>query len=261
MRNIALASLIGFGVLPSVLWANDLPASVTAAEATLVNLGYSDVVVSLRVFGGYVLQGKLDGAFATIALSPDGKTIISTMLFRDLDGNGVFGQDESLGPNQTQPLEAFIRTALSDPASVTRPAGAAALQEMGAKDLDTPGFVQTSQNLLTGPSLQVKAREQLGVGTPTLMETLTVISVESDAEQDHGLHVTQVNTASGLQVRDRDTVVSQPGGGQVTFSQPDVAAIRASVASATPDADTLRAAIQSNTPTAESIRAGIATPP
>lgn len=261
MRKIALASLLAFGLMPSVVLANDLPASVKAAAATLVNLGYSDVAVSLRVFGGYVLQGKLDGAFATIALSPDGKTIISTALFRDLDGNGVFGQDESLGASETQPLEARIRTALSDPASVASPEGSVALQENGIKDLNIPGFVQTSQNLLTGSSLQVKAWEQLGVGTPALMETQTVISVASDGEQDHGLQVTQINAASGLQVRDRNTVISQPGGGPVTFLQPDVAAIRASVANTAPDANALRDAIQSNVPTADSIRAGIIAPP
>lgn len=261
MRNIALASLVAFGLMPSVVLANELPASVKAAAATLVNMGYSDVAVSLRVFGGYVLQGKLGGAFATIALSTDGKTIISTALFRDLDGNGVFGQDEALGQRETQPLATMIRTALSDPASVAGQQAAGAVQENGAADLDIPGFVQTSQNLITSSSLQVKAREQLGVGTPVLMETQTVIAVDSDREQDHGLHVTQVSTTSGLQVRDRNTVVSQPGGGQVTFSQPDVAAIRASVASGTPNADALRAALQSNAPTAESIRAGIAPPP
>lgn len=261
MRNITLASLICLGLMPSVVLAKELPASVKAAATTLVNLGYTEVAVSLRVFGGYVLQGSLDGAFLVLALSPDGKTLVSTNLFRDLDGNGVFGQDESLGLNQTQPLATMLLTALADPSSVAGPSGQDVPHDDFAGDLNIPGFGQTSQNLLTGPILQVKAREQIGVGMPSSLETQTVTSIETGDEQRHGLQVTQINAASGLYVWDRDTVVSQPGGGSVTFSQPDVAAIRAGVVSAQPDVAALRTFIYTNIPTEDSIRAGIAALP
>ena len=90
MRKMTMAGLLALiGLMPEVVLASGLPASVKAAAATLVNLGYTEVAVSFRVFGGYVLQGKLDDTFVMVALAADGTTIVQTELFRDLDGNGV----------------------------------------------------------------------------------------------------------------------------------------------------------------------------
>lgn len=261
MRPISKAALFALvGLMPSVVMASGLPLSVKAAAGMLANLGYADVSVSLRVFGGYVLQGKLDDTFVMIALSGDGKTLVRTELFRDLDGNGVFGQDEVLGANESQPLEAGIQAALSDPGSVVL-TGDAAPVELGAQNLDIPGFSQQAQYLTVDSTLQVKAHEGLGVGMPGSFETRTETSIDSVGGQKRGLQVSQVTSLAGSRVWDRSTSVSQSGGTQMTFSPPDVAAIRANVASTTPDADAIRAEIQSNLPTEESIRSGISTPP
>ena len=254
-----LVALIGW--MPSTAPAADLPAPVAAAAATLSNMGYSEVGVSLRVFGGYALHGQKEGVFVTIALSSDAKTLVSAMLFRDLDGNGVFGQDESLGPSETRPLTILIKTALSDPASVAAPTGTAAPEENVARDVDIPGFTQIFQTLPIGPILQITASERLGVGTPVLEETRTEISATSDGGQDNGQHVTQVTSVAGLHLRDRNTAVSGSGVTSVTLSQVDVAAIRASVTSAAPDGNVLRESILASVPTSDSIRAGIAAPP
>ncbi len=262
LRNITMVWLSAFlGLTPVAVLANELPPSVAAAAATLRNLGYDDVAVSFRVFGGYVLQGKMGGDFAMVALSADGRTLERIELFHDLDANGVFGQDETLGSNETAPVEAMIWAALNDPSSIEVPVESDTRPEVGPNDLYIPGFAQKSQVSVARNSLQANAYETLGFGTPAVFESRTETSIETLGQQDYGVKVDQVTSLPGLRVEDKVTVTSQPRRSTASFTEPDVDAIQDSIVNATPDAVALKDSIMSKVPTSEDILLAIVAPP
>lgn len=263
MRKIAILCVVAlFGMQPSVPLAKELPATVKAVAAAMVKLGYTEVGVSLRVFGGFVLQGKMADTFVMIALSEDGTLLDRVEVFVDGDLNGVFGINESLGFDDQRSVINAIVAAFPDGEPITLPQGEGG-QVALSNDLNVviPGFEQKFETSLTGTSMRVTASEKVGVDVPAFFEVITLTSKEADGQQNHGSTRTQVAEVAGLRSQNKDTNVSQSGGTTIGLTPPDAAEMRNNVLASAPNANTLREQIELHVPTAEGIRAGIVSPP
>lgn len=284
MKAMIGAALIG--LLPSLAGAG-VPASVASVADALRGLGFADVSISLRVLGGYVLQGRKGDDFVTVALGPDGRQLDRAQLYRDSDGNGVFAQDERLGPTLTQPVQAAVTAALSGSGTPTA--------ADGEESLDIPGFSQQAERLFADQSLRASAHERLGSGLAVTEETLLSSDLDQTGMQHRGGQTRQVTTADGLSQRNQTAWIIQPGGPATDFAplsfgadmpdadalradavaqSPDPVALRRSITGAAPDhdslstaitstaprADDLRSAILATVPTADAVRAGILPP-
>ena len=263
MGKIAFLCLVSLlGMQPSGLWAKDLPVTVKAVAAAMADMGYTDVGVSLRVFGGYVLQGKMDDTFVMIALSENGTRLDRVEIFVDQDSNGVFGINESLGSDDQR----FLMNAIV--AAFPRELANGLPQEVGEQvaltndlNVTVPGFTQEFEASVTGTSMRIMASEKLGVGVPTLIDVTNATSKDVEGEQVLGSKRKQVVEVAGLLSRSRDTNVSHSGGTKVGLTPSDAAGIRDNVLASTPDSNTLRDQIELHVPTADGIRAGIVSAP
>ena len=263
MGKIAFLCLVSLlGMQPSGLWAKDLPVTVKAVAAAMADMGYTDVGVSLRVFGGYVLQGKMDDTFVMIALSENGTRLDRVEIFVDQDSNGVFGINESLGSDDQRFLMNAIVAAFPKELAIGLP------QEVGEQvaltndlNVTVPGFTQEFEASVTGTSMRIMASEKLGVGVPTLIDVTNATSKDVEGEQVLGSKRKQVVEVAGLLSRSRDTNVSHFGGTKVGLTPSDAAGIRDNVLASTPDSNTLRDQIELHVPTADGIRAGIVSAP
>lgn len=269
-----IAAVALAGLLPALPISAGVPASVASVADALRGLGYTDVAVSLRVFGGYVLQGRKGDDFVMVALGPDGRKLDQAQLYRDSDGNGVFGQDERLGPTQTAPLEAAVTAVLFGNGT---PTGAD-----GKESLDIPGFSQQAERLFADQSLRTSATERLGSGVPVAEETMVSKDQDKTGLQERGVQTTQTTTVDGLKVGNAVSWIIQDGGpgtdfapltisgnmpdadalrAQAVAQAPDAEALRSAISGAAPQADALRSSILAGVPSAEQIRAAILPPP
>lgn len=264
MWKHAVIGVVGLvGLSSGLAHGSEVPTTVDAVAASLEDAGYTEVAVTLRVFGGYVLQARKGDAFVMVALGADGVTLDHAEVFRDSDGDGVFGSDEALGPDETQPLRLMVTTALSAPdPDPDGPDGGTGDVRGGVVEI--AGFAQRPESLFAGASLRASAREVLGSG-----HVVSTVEREETIEDTRGgqrraVQTLQSQSMSGFEIRDQIATVMQPGGAPGEF-QPltfaggfaDADAIRADALSQTPDAESLRNSITGAAPDAEALRTRI----
>lgn len=267
-RAACLAALIlspvAAGASPG---AAPVPAAVAEIAATLEAQGYTQVRVTERIFGGYVVEGRKGADFAMIALLDDGRTLDHTELFRDADADGVFEQAETTGPAAQAALRSLVTATLAKPAGTTTTTRTAL-----SGQTDIAGFNQQVTTLFAPRGMKVEATERLGSGGMMVQDTTQRRDLDADGVQRRGSVTTQTRSMAEFGSLNLSAVTALPGGPQgsfapLTISAGDAAAnaalasgIRSTVTASTPDATALRASILSTAPSADAIRAGI-TPP
>lgn len=277
MWKCAVIGVAGVIALSSGLaQAAELPPTVEAVAAALEDAGYDEVAVTLRVFGGYVVQASKDEDFVIVALAAGGKTLDHTQVFRDSDGDGVAGTDETLGPDVTAPLQSLIAAALSDPQG-----GGGDTRDVRSGAVEVSGFTQRSESLFSGTSLRASGHEVLGSGQVASTLERKVTHKDAVGEQRRAVQTEQLQSMSGFRIDDRIATVTESGGAPGAFlpltlssgfvdaeairadalsQAPDAGSLRATILGATPDAEALRSRILDGAPTADAIRATIVAP-
>lgn len=274
---VVFGLMAGLGL--SVAGAATLPAPIAAVAAGLEKAGYTDVRVTERVFGGFAIQGMKGTDFAMIALNAEGKMLDQAEIFRDVDVDGVFETDETLGIPGRDILRDLIVAALEAP-----PASAERELKYGA--VNASGFTQNMQTLFAPGGLRLDAGETLGSGGVASREKILMLDTDGDGLQRRGEKRVQEQTMAGLGFLTLSATATTKGGitgsfapltvdvpdgitsgvdaeeirNTVAANTPDAAALESSIIAASPSAAALTAQIMSTAPTAESIRATITAP-
>lgn len=256
-----------------------LPAPIAAIASGLEKAGYTDVRVTERVFGGFAIQATKGADFAMIALDAEGKMLDHAELFRDVDGDGVFETDETLGIPGRTILRDLISAALEAPPGSTD-------RKLSSGAVDSAGFAQHMETLFATGGLRLDAGQTLGSGGIASTEKLLSLDADGDGIQRRGESRVQQQTMAGFGVLQLSATGSNKGGITGTFAPltvdvpdgvssgvnaedirsdvaanaPDAAALQSSITAAAPSAAALTQQILSTAPTAESVRATITAP-
>jgi hypothetical protein len=269
--------LAGLGL--AAAGAATLPAPIAAVAAGLERAGYTDVRVTERIFGGFAIQGKKGADFAMVVLDADGKMLDHAELFRDVDGDGVFETNETLGMPGRTVLRGLIIAALDAPPG-------SAERKLNYGTVDGAGFEQNAQTLFAKGGLRVDAEQTLGSGGIASTEQILSLNYDAEGIQRRGESRVQQKTMSGLGSLTLSATAVEAGGvtggfapltvdvptnvtsgvdaegirRDVAANTPDAAALKESITANTPSAAALTQQIMSTAPTAESIRASITAP-
>lgn len=272
-----------FGVVAGLglaaAWAVTLPAPVAAIATGLEKAGYTSVLVTERIFGGFAIQGRKGTDFAMIVLDADGQMLDHAELFRDADGDGVFETNETLGQSGRSTLRKLIVAALdAKPGSAER--------DLLWGTADKPGFAQESTTLFATGGLRLDASQTLGSGGIAIEEKSLSLNSDEDGFQRRGEQRVQQKSMVGLGELSLSATATTPGGALGTFAPltvnvpagvssgvnaqqirsdvaataPNAAALTSTITAAAPSAQALTQQILSTAPTADSIRAGITAP-
>lgn len=263
------AAVAGLLAMCGTAWASagpaNVPAPVAEIAATLEAQGYTQVRVTERIFGGYVVEGRKGADFALIILQEDGRTLDHTELFRDADNNGIFAQDETTGPAAQAGLRSLVTATLAKPAT-------AAGRKADGETNENIGFAQQGTTLFAPRGLRLDASERLGSGGLAILDSTERRDIDAEGVQRRATFTTQTRTLSTFGSLSLSASTALPGGPAGSFAPISIPgvdsetrtemanSIRSTVTATAPDATALKAAILSTAPSADAIRAGI-TPP